>query len=182
MKFVRGLSQSVIILFCLWHMAAIFVYSIPNETKMKQMLRSAEFFSRPYILLTSQWQLWNLFSPDPLRRVSEYQIEIFEQNRWNSLTTLRPGSFPWWKHAAQFKLIDRILESEQNLIPLQERYLSHLCRTYNIPPQTLIRFTYTYYVIPNTRDILDTAWWKSWSPSWESIGGITIVCPPPIPA
>lgn len=177
MKFIRGFAQSLIILFCLWHMAAIFAYSIPGESSIKQKVRILDPLVRPYLLATSQWQLWNLFSPDPLRRVSEYRIETFTQNQWTPLTTLHPGSFPWWRHAAQFKMLDRILDLDRNLIPLQERYLAHLCQVFAIPSQTLIRFTYAYYVIPNIEDILRTDWWESWSPPWESVAGITIVCP-----
>ena len=181
MKFFRGLAHFCIILFCLWYMAAVFVYSIPNESGIKPMFHLIESFSRPYLLVTSQWQLWNLFSPDPLRRVSEYRIETFEGKTWTILTTLKNGSFPWWKHAAQFKMIDRLLDLDRNLIPLQERLLAHFCQSYTLPPQSLIRFTYAYYVIPNTPEVLSAAWWKSWSPAWETVNGITIVCPPVTP-
>src|SRR5687768_11713294 len=85
------LKRSAIISFVLWHMFAVVVYALPHDAddRLNTWIRSElKPIVRPYILLTSQWQQWNLFSPDPLRRVTAYDIQRNDREGWTTIKVI----------------------------------------------------------------------------------------------
>lgn len=175
--------RSAIIIFCLWHMAAVGVYAIPTDATgaIPGWLRAnVQPHVYPYILMTSQWQQWNLFSPDPLRRVMVYAVEADRGGTWEPVVTLGPGAFSTWRHAAELKYLGRLLEGGENQLPLVERFLHVQCREYRLRPGTHLRLVYHWYVIPWLENPLSVSAWQNVVPNWSSSIGSEILCGWPV--
>lgn len=174
----RILMQIGIVLFCLWQMFAVAVYAIPREAMdnfsiaMRTLLIPVV---TPYMLATSQWQLWNLFSPDPLRRVDYERIEAFRHGAWFPVATISPNDYSIWRHATYSKLFANVFnEFDKSLSPAQIRLMQLLaCKPYDLPAGTMIRLVYEYYVIPpGLKD------WSTWKPTVTgNLSGPQTVCP-----
>ncbi len=174
-------QKLAIALFVIWHAFAVAVYPIPRDARdpiaMWVKLDLLPIVT-PYMLITSQWQLWNLFSPDPLRRVTFYKIEAQSGDTWHEIETIQPGSFSTWRHAVQFKLMSNMLdEFSQNRAPLAGRYLHLKCEEYGLAEGTSVRLTYMYYVIPYHERRESRAWWDAWKPEMNEHIGFTTECP-----
>ncbi len=160
-------------------MAAVGIYALPGDARDGLSLWIKQHGSgtvSPYILATSQWQQWNLFSPDPLRRVSEYVLEVQQGPEWIPLTILKPGSFPWWRHAAQFKMLGSLLEWDAQRDEVIDRFLQLTCREHTLAPGTSIRLAYRFYVIPAHERMASVSWWWNWQPKVTVAPGLMTVC------
>lgn len=179
MKIARGIIKVCIALFCIWHMSAIFIYSLFNvdEVPVLAWAESKRPYIRPYILITSQWQRWNLFSPDPLRRVIELDIEILYNNEWQRLMTIDEDAVSWWQRAPELKTIRRM--EDDNMQPLQERYLHDICKRKSLAEGTVIRMTKQWFIIPKHEKTLSAEWWNAWEPEWHSAHLAQTACPKP---
>lgn len=182
-RLLRRGSCIIITLFFFWHATAVAIYAIPSVATdpLSTFLRlHASPIVRSYMLITSQWQQWNLFAPDPLRRVTHYHLQRFDPmgDTWSDAAVFRPGSFLWWKHATRFKILDRIfdLEDRDRKIPLQKHFLGKMCQEFNFPPGTHIRMLFRYYVIPNTPELTSFSWWRYYQPTWYPIEGSSERC------
>jgi hypothetical protein len=178
---LRIAGKIILIFFLLWHMFAVAVYSIPRDAKdvFAQWSR-IDLLPRvtPYMLITSQWQLWNIFAPDPLRRVTTYRIDIRTTEGWTTLTTVGPGSFSIFRHATHMKLLGNTLdEFKDNRAPIAGRYLHLLCAGHALPAGTPIRLFYDVYVIPFLTEPQTAGWWRMWKPEHSSSLGFTTTCP-----
>ena len=173
------LTRAFVITFCLWHMVAIVVYGWPGVGPefMNQTANSIKPHIRPYMLVTSQWQKWNLFAPDPLRRVTEYILEVQQGDYWTARSALRPGKVSWWRRAHELKLARRLEQADE---PMQERYVHLLCWEQGIEPGTNVRFLRRYHVIPSSLVPRSIAWWKSFQPTWKTKTMIETTCPSPV--
>ncbi len=176
-------GKCVVIAFVLWHMFAVAVYAIPSDAQD----RFAKFTQSTllpkvttYILFTSQWQQWNLFAPDPIRRITYYRFSQATPGGWQDVTTLQHGSFPWWGHANNFKLLLGIMEGSSP--ELADRFAHLLCAEYGVQPGSLVRMTYLIAVVPWTATPQSYASWQSWNYPFSEEGGFDTVCPdPPLP-
>lgn len=174
------LYKIIVILFCFWHAGAVAVYAIPQESRDPV----SSWFKNTilpkvanYVLITSQWQQWNLFAPDPLRRVTYYTIEQWNGQEWSLLQSLQPGTYSWWRHAAQFKVFERLLEEGNTWkVPLRQRYLTSFCQDFSLPQGTILRLVYHNYIIPREPLIRSVAWWNTFTPEWFSHPDISISC------
>lgn len=179
--FQKTAGRSLLIIFFLWHAFSVVVYTIPREAKDRYATLSHRLFLpvvERYMLITSQWQLWNLFSPDPLRRVTFYRIETAEGKDWRKLFTIEPGTYPPWEHATKFKMLMNTLdEFSNNRAPLAHRFLHLLCEEQSVAPETPIRLVYEFYTIPYHTQLMSRAWWESWKPDIDSYVGFTTRCP-----
>lgn len=178
---LRLFGQTAVILFVLWHGYAIAVYSIPRDAKdafSQWAIRERIPEVSPYVLQTSQWQLWNLFAPDPLRRVTFYHIETERDGTWTDIETIAPGRYSVWRHATRFKLMGNMLdEFADNRGSLAMRFLQLKCEEFELSPGTPIRVVYEYYVIPYHRKRESRAWWDAWRPQPQRYTGFESVCP-----
>lgn len=119
---VRQMREILIVLFCVWHCSAVSLYLLTNKD-------SAGFWSArevvsPYILLLSQWQMWNIFSPDPLRRVSSYRIDTRINGIWKPLQNIDYDHLRWPERAKELKILERLEDSFSVLVP---SYLQSSC-------------------------------------------------------
>ncbi len=174
-------GKIVLIIFLLWHISAVFIYSIPREAN--------DIFAKwsridllppvtPYMFATSQWQLWNIFSPDPLRRVTAYRIEIHEDNRWQELTTIEPYAYSFFRHAPRMKMMGNLLdEFSNNRAPYAGRFLQLICLDHAVSAETPIRLVYRWYVLPQLKEPMPKSWWAQWTAKTTDTIGFTTVCP-----
>lgn len=182
--FFRILAQSLIGLFFFWHAAAIGVFAIPINTehviaKPARAWLVQHVFS-PYVLLTSQWQQWNLFSPDPLRRVTRYRIEQqTPEGGWKVLEALVPGTYEWWRHATHFKMHIGMLEKDQDTYrtAVVRHFLMMRCASHHLPAETPIRITYLHYVVPRPASLLEAMHPGPWPANTVVISTDPEYCP-----
>jgi hypothetical protein len=153
-------------------MMSVLIYSIPRDIKNPLLP-----IVSPYMWITSQWQLWNLFAPDPLRRVTAYEVDVRQGNIWQLLTTIDAQTYPWWRHAAQWKLIGNVLDPYAKREEPAKRFLQSLCAPFHVAAGTRLRVQYDTYVIPLITTPQSRAWWEQWQPKTESSVGIETTCP-----
>lgn len=173
-----GPGMLIVSIAFLWYVIAIGVYAIPGESRwpLAMWLRGHVYpVVAPSVLISSQWQQWNLFSPNPLRRVSEYKLEAFAGGNWQPLITLQPGVFPWWRNANHFKLLINIMEGSNPQIA--ERYVQSFCIPFHLPAGTEVKVTYLISVIPYLETPETAAWWRSWNMEFAPEGGFSTFCP-----
>lgn len=181
---LRTLGKILFVLFLGWHMFAVAVYSIPREAK-----DAFAVWTRidilpiitPYMFATSQWQLWNIFAPDPLRRVTSYLVfaETGDNGQdWNQIDEITPHSFSIFRHSTQMKLMSNLLdELKDDRGPFVGRYLELECAARHVVQGTPVRLVYRSYVLPVPPASKNRSWWDTWTPSPTELIGFTITCP-----
>lgn len=179
MNFARIVAKILVVAFCLWHIAAIGVYSlydVQGHPVLEWFDKQRKIF-RPYILTTSQWQRWNLFSPDPLRRVIEFKIDLYDEKdrQWHEISEVSAATVPFYDRATELKTIRR-LEDEDHYAPLRERYLRDFCRTLDLPLGATLRLRRRFYVIPKMETSWTPAMWAQWQPEWQEVIDTGIFC------
>ena len=175
------IGRFFIILFCLWHMTAVAVLALPWQALdpyAHWMSSHIGPYAAPYVYLLSQWQQWNLFSPDPLRRVTTYVVQVQQGKAWRDIAMIDNDSYPRWQHATHFKMFGEMLENDQDnyRIPIVERFLQSFCTPAGLPPGSVIRLFYHWYVIPIPDESI-AKWARSWRPGISADPGIKTICP-----
>lgn len=156
-------------------MAAVGISSMPVEARdpLTPGLRRRLFpIVRPYLLATSQWQLWNLFSPDPLRRVSEHRIDRLEGGRWIPTKTWNRETIGFTKNADTFKLFERIEGSPL----LWQRFLELQCTELLLRSGTPVRISQRSFILPQD-DADSIGGWDHFEPQWYEEIRSDRVCP-----
>lgn len=170
--FLRLCRDTAIVLFVLWHMAAVAVYALPENSPFPHVEATKQRllpYVRGYMLLTSQWQQWNMFSPDPLRIVTTYDVAAMEDSGiWRNLYDLQPGTFSIWRHAPIFKFIGTVFDNAGDMeMQVIERYLQLACQDSRLEPGTPIRIRSIRYTIPQPWKPASIAHWREWRPEPE---------------
>jgi hypothetical protein len=160
-------------------MAAIAIWSIPDNGMNCPLLRSLKnrqhYFSA-YILGTYQWQHWNIFSPDPLRRVTEVHIEKMENGSWVALRLLDRSHLGFFQAAPELKYLINIVDT----IPeLEDAYMQDICRTDRLSAGTTLRMRKRVFVIPKPDELGSIARWRQWSPEWSPFSERILSCTSP---
>jgi hypothetical protein len=176
--FFHRLGRILIVLFCMWHMTAVAAYALPDPAKdrvatwIKERIRP---YVRPYMYISSQWQQWNLFSPDPLRRVTTY--ELTAQDNYGTRFPLRRigiGTMGWWRDSDEVTILRKIEESKDPQ-PILNRYTSAFCRPLGIPPSLEIGIAGEIRVLPKAQPVGDK-WWMFPDPQPKPYSSIFISC------
>ena len=177
MKFLRGLTKVAIALFVVWHMSATFMYSLYHVENVPVLawLYEKRPLIRPYVLATSQWQRWNLFSPDPLRRVIEFEFDQKIDGSWVNVYTLNEKNVTWFQRAPELKIMRRM--EDEKMRPLQKRYVEDFCRRNRIPEGAEMRLRRRWFVILRLKTTQSTAWWQAWEPNWKDTELLQMTCP-----
>ena len=164
-------------------MAAVALYALPMDARdpVSQWLRAHyPQAMRSYVLWTSQWQQWNIFAPDPLRRVTTYRIDVRRGEAWYPILAIEPGTYPWWRHAAQFKFLGNIHDIREGpRVAAMVRFLQSHCAPFGLAPGTELRLVQNIYVVPNDGVVHTTAWWNAWRPQQRSEVSHIAMCLPP---
>ncbi len=176
---LRSTGKVAIVLFCIWHMTVIAAYAAPDyiPASLKIVREKIVYVSSPYILLTSQWQKWNLFSPDPLRRVVTFHIDKETKDGWEEIAVIGHETVAWWHKATELKTVRRTEESEggDNLQPLRERYILEYCST--LSAGTKLRLRRISYVIPMYVTPPTIAEWSAYTPETNQDFDVLVTCP-----
>ncbi len=120
---------------------------------------------QPYVLYTSQWQMWNLFSPNPLRRVSTLSFEVQEGDTWKEFDRLGARHVKWWRRTYMLKILRRSIVNDR-YEPLRKNFLQHHCKVNGVQDGSVIRMKWLYYVIPMDGNLTSPKWWHEWEPHW----------------
>lgn len=171
-------AQCCIVIFCLWHMFAVLVFAIPRESRDSFSMNVRAVLLpvvTPYMYTTSQWQLWNVFAPDPLQRITLYRVEEQTADGWSVVDTIKPGSYAWWRHANYFKYTENVLGSSNE--GAQAQFLIQECTQRNIAPHTLLRLSQYSSTIPTPPHPGSMAFWNAWTTEWEQFVLVTASCP-----
>lgn len=176
--------RSALILFCLWHMLAVAVYAVPDPATdaVAGWIRSTITpVIRPYIFATSQWQQWNLFSPEPQRRVTEYHlVEDSLQQPGNSRIhlVLSPSTYRWWRRTDEIAMFSKWEDQSEEMIkPLLERYVASYCVPLGIPVTSSLQLTgrYAYLPVATRKDLSH----QSPQLAWEPFSSAVVSCEDP---
>lgn len=165
---MKSVIRFWIVAFCLWHMYAIAIYVIPSENNisfLKKIEQASIPAVRSYVFVTSQWQKWNIFSPDPIRRVSIYEVNIEQNGRWNRLISITPDSLPWHLKPKELKLTRQLEENNHGLISL---YLKYICKTGKAPRGAHIKISSRSYVIPAGMELEKQGGWTKYKRDYRT--------------
>ena len=179
---ISTISRAAIILFCLWHMSAVAILALPWQATDRASHwvfdHVGPIFS-PYIYWLSQWQQWNLFSPNPLRRVTTYVIEAKQQNVWHVVSAIDGHTYPRSRNSTHVKMFSEMLQSDEGMMhdEIVQHFLASFCAPHNLPAGTPIRLTYQWYVIPVPEVANLGQWAKTWKPIPQTSPGMNITCP-----
>lgn len=161
-------------------MMAIAVYALPpdvNTPLVKWLKDNPRVVVKKYVLTTGQWQLWNIFAPNPLRRITFFSLEAKQGDEWKEMTRMDTAHLPWWSQAYTLK-ISRRLEKESKYQVFRERITVRYCELLPLPPGTEIRLVKNSYVIPRNEIRNSFSWWNSWKPEWSRSVDVETACPP----
>ena len=177
------IGKIVIVAFCLWHMFAVAVYSLPLDVQDPSFVRVRESLRpivMPYLFATSQWQQWNLFSPDPLRRVTSYVLQVKEKTTgdWKDFAVINRKTVPWSALSRELKLLGN-LEGGDGYIPIRKAVLQTYCKTLNLPAGTPIRLAYDQYVLPQPAEPESKTFWQTYRPQITRTIDVDILCDTP---
>ncbi len=167
--------------FFFWHALAISTFAIPmTDSVVLQTLRSTlipPFV--PYVLSLSQWQQWNLFSPDPLQRVAIYHLDAqLPTGEWTVDTMLRPNDYEWWRRSTHFKMFMNLFEPGDMHNPqVIDRLLQMHCAGRRLSSGTRLRLMMKYYLIQPPTSFIAAAKPQPWPPSTEDELIAVTVCP-----
>ena len=119
-----SLWQLSIIAFCLWHLTAVTLYVLPKNfgpVWLQTSIGSLSNITSPYVQMTSQWQKWDIFSPNPMRNVHTFIVEVQEKTRWRHYRSITPFSLSWSERGRELKILGRLTE---NWSGLSSQYLT----------------------------------------------------------
>ncbi len=179
-EYLRIFAKVGIALFCVWHMLAVGLYCIPPDTKdaaSTWLRKNGMPYVQKYMMITSQWQQWNLFAPNPLRRIVFYKVE--KQNakgEWAFVTSINDHTYRPWRHAVRFKLLGQALEEKTTRPLLAERALQVLCKELSLEPGANVRIWHDITVVPYIHPSPRKQWWDIWKPHFESTLAIESSC------
>lgn len=159
-------------------MFAVAAYSIPLNAKGPLVVAVREQL-RPrvmsYLFATSQWQQWNLFSPDPLRRVTSYILQTEKDGTWTDFAMINRKTVPWSALSRELKLLNNV-ESGENFIPVRQSILQSYCRTLGLPVGTPLRFVFEWYVLPPSSSPPSLHFWQTYVPEITRTPDMDIRC------
>ena len=181
-EYLRTFAKVGVALFCLWHMAAVGLYALPDQADdrvTKWLADHAVPVVTPYVLVTGQWQQWNLFAPNPLRRIVFYKIETRNPlGDWSYVASVNDSTYGPWRHAARFKLLGQALEENTARPELAERAAQVFCDEFGLQPDAPIRIWPDVAVVPYVYPSPSKAWWDSWKPTFQSYLALDTTCVP----
>lgn len=170
------LLRACLIAFFVYHSYAVFVYSIPREERRwlpRAVLNFSVPYLTPYLFATSQWQMWNLFAPDPLRRVTHGTIVgQTESGEWRVLVTTTSEELPWWRTAKEFKVLRRVMEEDR----LLQHFILAQCRLAGKPLRAVRMEIATMVVAPRS-EVLAQGGWRTFQPQWNRRTVGPLPCP-----
>lgn len=159
---VSPTGRMVISALVLWHMAAVAIFAFPPEVTgwMQEARWKVLPMVRPYVLMFSQWQQWNLFSPDPYRRVTIFRVETAAVGPWQMLERVNAESFPFSRRSSWAKYFTGLLDdTSDGREGIRQRFLQTRCKHHALAPETRIRLIFETRILPKNEDVQSVSWW-----------------------
>ncbi|NOS66781.1 MAG: hypothetical protein HOO67_00200 [Candidatus Peribacteraceae bacterium] len=187
MKFLRIAAKTAVVLFCLWHGAAIFVNTM-QPGPAAYVPEAFRAYANTYLLATNQWQSWNLFSPDPMRRMTRYRIDArlpmegqtAMSGGWRTVRVLEPANARPWRRSDEFSFVQQLDNGGRDVPALYVRYLRALCAPLGLPEGTPVSLTAEYIVLPEKPTGGDWALWRAMMVNgWDMWPSAVAPCPAP---
>ncbi len=176
----RFLIKTGIVLFCLWQMAAIAIWAQPTNffnSKTLRWMQNKIPYVLPYILVTSQWQHWNLFPVSPSVAVNEEFLEKQDENgRWTIVRTIDGNSLGFFEQGNEVVLMFRM--TFEGLVVAREPYMQDFCRSQHLRPGTSVRIRRRFAPVPPHLVPQSVDWWRSWKPVWSDVIDFSTICKP----
>jgi hypothetical protein len=175
------LQRAGIVLFCIWHMVAVAVFVIPAQAQgtATQALREHVLpIVRPYLLITSQWQNWDLFSPDPMRRTTRYRVDALTAGFWKPVKILEPALQHFWR-SDEFSYVIRLEDGGVGVEDLWLRYVRALCAPLGLPEATPVRLVVEYAILPASAPAEGWEAWRGNAANWFQWQAAITPCPAP---
>lgn len=173
---MRPFFRALLALALLWHTAAVTAYALD----LPMTLRRA---TDPYMLLTGQWQRWNMFAPDPETRVARYALEhrVAGMGAWETLETADPARLPGTRRPSSLKLMADLLASLPRTEPVVRRLLDRACTAHGLPPGRPVRFVEWVSSLPDDGAARTAAQWREIGAARTFLPdrSVTSTCPPP---
>lgn len=142
-----------IVPFCLFHMTAVALYLLPADQvpeRLEHAIHAVRTVTNPYILSLSQWQRWDIFAPDPLRKESTYRLEKRVRGQWVIAEDLSRDALPRAERAKTLKVLGRL---EKDWKILVTSYLKAQCERLDVHSRDL-RLVIASRTLPNDIGIL----------------------------
>ncbi len=175
----RILGKTTIVLFCLWHAGALFIHTLPPAAAgmIPDALRShVSPIVNPYMMANGQWQNWDLFSPDPMRRISRYRVVALQENIWTTLRILEPATARFWRSSGEFSYPLQL--EDGGATELFSRYLRALCTPLGLTEGTPVALMVDYAILPESPPENDwAAWRKDTTDDWDQWTAAVTPCP-----
>ena len=121
----------------------IALFNIPTDHFPS--LSRARTWSEPYIFATSQWQKWDIFSPEPSRRGPSYRLELVEGSGATVLKYIDFWHLDWRERAKEIKIVQRL---EYGFEGYKETYMRAWCDRYSLQPDADIRLVGDVIIVP----------------------------------
>ncbi len=177
----RTLGKIAIGTFCVWHMFAVLAFTLPgnlsntvnttlesyglNEDRANILEILRWKVAGPYLISLSQWQQWNMFSPNPSRIVVTMQVEKkVTDAMWQSIRVVDPEHLSWWQRSREIKMLYS-LGLDSGKAPLERFILPSECRLFGLPEGTQLRLILTRYLLPKGDAPRDKEFWKMFTPN-----------------
>lgn len=179
---LRVLAKAGVAMFFFWHAGVIAIGTIPQHDAgavSTALLTHAVPVVQPYLLLTSQWQNWDLFSPDPMRRMSRYRIEarVKGEPQWRILKTIEPASDRLWR-SDEFAFWQRLEDGGPGTEELWRRTAQSLCEPLGLSDDSLIAIVVEYTILPDKPVRGNWGLWRTMTKgSWQSWTPVVTPCP-----
>lgn len=162
---MKRIGRWLIIGFCGWHMVAILASSIPPEAKDQASILLRDGVNRitqPYLLWTGQWQMWNLFSPNPSNWIGELTVEAYLENGWEPISKFNSRDISIWRKADRIKLVENVSNIDGTPDELRIRFLAVECAKAGIKTPVPVRILLHSSLLKEDGSMPDdTEWYDS---------------------
>lgn len=160
-----------IMTFCVWHTFAVATYNLPDNKG--EWMAALHNLSAPYMLMTSQWQKWDIFSPDPQRRSAVYRLEVVDGTGAMIVKRMDSEHMGWAERAKEFKILSRMEADFGAVIP---QYIALYCEEFPEAAGKDLRLVAEVMILPDTLTALRSMGKRSPSVTTDTLA--TVPCPP----
>lgn len=180
-KYSQHMFEVCIMLFCVFHVWSVFSFSAPSSlmktVPLVQKVRDmTSYYVDPYLRLTSQWQSWNLFAPNPLRRVVNFSIIRTDGPTPLLVEDISPESLEWYRASVELKTVRRLEKKSKDQIALREAYLQDACRRYQLDTSATLQLMISRHIVPHHTETKSFWWWRDWQPRWSQYADVSVQC------